>query len=159
MTLFEIREELRNFEYIWDEETGELLNADELEALQLAEEAKKEGIACLAKEARAESKALRDEAKALIDRADAKDKKADNLEKWLGHILDHKPFETTRCRVGFRRTETCDILEERLIPKDYMVTNIKTETKPDKRRIKDDLKAGKEIPGAVLTEHYRISVR
>lgn len=159
MKLFEIQEALRNFEWQFDEETGEVLNEDEYNELALAEEAKKEGIACLIKEARAEAKALRDEAKNLTARADSKDKNADNLESWLGHILEYKPFETARCKVGFKKTETCDIIQEKMIPQEYMVTSVKTETKPDKRRIKDDIKAGKEIPGAVVTEHYRIQVK
>lgn len=159
MTLFEIQDAIRNFEYDFDEETGEILNEDEFNELKVAEEAKKEGIACLAKEMRAEAKALKDEAQNLLDRASSKEKNADNLENWLGNILEHQPFETTRCKVGFRRTETCDIVEEGLVPKEYMVTQIKTETKPDKRRIKDDIKSGKEIPGCAVTEHYRIQIK
>lgn len=159
MTLYEIKEAIRNFEYDFDPETGELLNDADLQALDVAKTEKLEAIACLAKEARSDALAIRSEVKSLVERADSKDKRADYFEKWLAKELENKPFETSRVAVTFRKSQTTDIIEEGLIPEEYMVQRIKTETKPDKERLKKALKEGKEIPGVVLTDHYRISVK
>lgn len=159
MTLYEIREAIRNFEFEFDAETGEILNSDEYDALQVAENEKKEAIGCLIKEGRAEVAALIAEMKALKDRADRKQNWVNNMEKWYAQVLGNEAFETPRVQVSFRKSQTTDIIEERLIPSEYMVQRIKTETKPDKDKIKKAINAGKEVPGAVLTDHYNIQVK
>ena len=159
MTLYEIREAIRNFEFDFDEESGEILNANEYDALQIAETEKKEAIGCLIKEGRAEVAALIAEMKSLKDRADRKQNWINNMEKWYAQVLGNEAFETPRVQVSFRKSQTTDIIEERLIPSEYMVQRIKTETKPDKDKIKKAINAGKEVPGAVLTDHYNIQVK
>lgn len=159
MTLFEINEALRNYEEIYDEETGEWLNEDELDQLNIARDAKIEGIGCLIKEYRAQSKALVEESKVMKKRAESADKKADNLEKWLSFELQNKPYSTPRVNITFRRSETTDIIEVGLLPEIYVTEKVKTELVPDKAKIKKDIKSGIEVPGAVVTEHFNIQVR
>lgn len=51
-------------------------------------------------------------------------------------------------RVAERRTKVADVTDESSLPGFYVVTT----TKPDKRKILRDLKAGVEVPGAQLGE-------
>lgn len=158
VTLFEINEAIRNFDYEWDEETGELLNADELTALEIAKDEKREAIACVIKEHQALLDALKKEKKSISDRIVKEEKKVENLTKWLGFELGYKPFATAKTQVAWRRSETTDIVDVRLLPEEYVTTKVTEETVPDKKKIKDAIKSGKEIPGAMVTEHYNIKI-
>lgn len=159
MTLFEINEQLRNFEYEFDEETGEVLNEDEFNALEVAQEEKLEAIGCIIKEKVATAEALKAEIKNMRDRMDKEIKDIERMKAWYGQCLGNKPFSTTKVQVSFRKSETTDILQEQMIPEEYIIKEIKPVTRPDKDRIKKAIKAGIDVPGAVVTEHYNIQIK
>lgn len=159
MKLYEINAAIRNFEYEYDPETGEWLNEDEWNELAIARDTKIEGIACLAKEARAEYKAICEEMEHLKARAEQSKKRAEGLEKWLTKELQGKSMVTTRASILFRASETTDILFEDMIPEKYMVVTTKVERRPDKDAIKKAIKAGEEVAGAVVTQHCNITVK
>ena len=157
MKLYEIEDAIRNFQFEIDEETGEILNAEALDELQLAREAKLEGIACLIKEKRAEAKAILEEQKNLKTRADRLENSADSLENWLAAILNGETFKTARCAVTWRKSERVDVLDPEAIPEQYTIRKI--EIKPDKTEIKKAIKNGVNVAGAVLNEYRNISVK
>ena len=156
MKLYEIDEAIRNFRFQIDEESGEILNADELDELELAREKKIEGIACLCKERRASAKALRDEMKNLKARAERDEKSADDLEAWLERILDGEKFTTSRCAITWRKSKRVEILDESLIPDAFFT--VKTERSPNKTAIKNAIESGEDIDGAVLATRNNIKV-
>ena len=65
MSLYHIDQELEN---LIDHETGEVLDFDAFEALQMARDAKIEGVLCWTKNLAAEAKAIREEEKELAER-------------------------------------------------------------------------------------------
>ena len=65
LSLYHIDQALEN---LIDHETGEVLDFDAFEELQMARDAKIEGIVCWTKNLAAEAKAIREEEKELADR-------------------------------------------------------------------------------------------
>lgn len=156
-TLYEIKEAILNFDYEIDEETGEILNVDELENLEMEWNEKIENIACWSKNLRSDGKAIIEEGKNQIGRGNKYLKKADSLDAYLASALNGKPFSTTRCEISFRASEAVDVLNDALIPDRYC--RYKTSREPDKALIKKALKSGEIIEGAVLKQKKNISVK
>ena len=100
MTLYEIDEKIVNGIKI-DPETGEVLNADEIDALQMERDAKIENIALWIKDLKAESDALKGEIDVLTERKKVTDNKVKSLSSYLNGYL--KNFF---CVVFLRRFQT-----------------------------------------------------
>lgn len=156
MRLFEIDEAIRNFKFEVDDETGEILNVDELDALMVEREKKCEAVACLVKEYRADGDALLNESRKLKDRSDRAYKKADSLEQYLDLSLGGEPFKTSKCEVTYRKSTAVDIINEMMIPDRFCI--YKTDRRPDKTLIKKALKSGEDVEGAVLKEKNNIHI-
>lgn len=165
MKLYEINDriyELLNQEVI-DPETGEILDVngfDQLKELELAREVKIENTGLFIKNLDADIAALKEEEKRLAERRKAKENKANYTKRFLSDFLKNEEvskFETARCKLSFRKSESVTIEDETLIPDEF----IKTETikNPMKNDIKKALKAGKEVPGAGLIENMNLQVK
>lgn len=160
MNLYELNEALRSFEFQVDE-NGELLNADALDALQLARDEKIENICLWVKNLAAEIEALKAEAKNLTERARAKENTAERLRRYLAANLNGEPFETARCKVNWRKTEKVevdnDFITWALLNRDDLLTY--SRPTPDKAAIKAALKAGEEIAGAKIVADKSMSIK
>lgn len=84
MSLYHIDQELEN---LIDQETGEVLDFDAFEALQMARDAKIEGVLCWTKNLAAEAKAIREEEKELSERRKAMERKREKLLDYVGRAL------------------------------------------------------------------------
>lgn len=84
MSLYHIDQELEN---LIDQETGEVLDFDAFEALQMARDAKIEGVLCWTKNLAAEAKAIREEEKALAERRKAMESKREKLLAYAERAL------------------------------------------------------------------------
>lgn len=69
-------------------------------------------------------------------------------------LTQHDKLDTTLFKVGFRKSEAV-VVDETKLPKKYQVATYK----PDKKTIKELLKSGKRIKGAVLEERSNLSIR
>lgn len=112
MNLYEINSQIENFEFKFDEETGEVLNMNELDELQIAKDEKIENIALWIKNLKADEKALDDEIKALQDRKKAKKNKMDNLSSYLESVLNGSKFERGKVAISFRKSSSVVIDDE-----------------------------------------------
>ena len=158
MTLFEINEQIQKaIELGFDPETGEILDASALEQLQIDRDEKVENICLYIKDLKAEAVALDNEKKALDARKAAAEKKSDSLSRYLQAMLDGEKFKTPRCAVSYRKTQAVNIVDENLIPNEYL--RFKTTSAPDKTAIKDAIKAGKDVPGATLEERQSMTIK
>lgn len=163
MRLYDINKEIENtindmFVNV-DEETGEVRqeDIDKLNELQLQKEEKLENIGCYIKNLDAEAKALKGEEDALKKRRETIEKKSDRLKDYVASVLDGEKFESTKVVFSFRKSDAVDIVDESLIPEEYMRTTIKTA--PDKDAIKKAIKAGNEVRGAFLVDKNNMSVK
>ena len=111
MTIYEIDKEILN---CIDLETGEIIDIDRLNDLQLERDAKIENVACWIKELKAEAEAIKAEKLALAERQKVAENKAESLKKWLAFALNGEKFKTAKCSVSFRKTESVEVTEEGL---------------------------------------------
>lgn len=157
MTLFEIDDAILNFEFEVDEETGEILNAEALDELKMAREDKIEGVGLWIKNLEAEAAAVKAEKDNMADRQRRLEKKAESLKGYLAYALQGEKFSTPKIAMSWRRSESVVITDEHLLPENCL--NVTIVKKPDKKVIKDALKAGKDIMGAELREKQNLQIK
>ena len=145
-----------------DLETGEIIDIDKLNELQLERETKIENVACWIKDLKAEAEAIKAEKLALADRQKVAENKAESLKKWLAYALGGEKFKTAKCSVSFRNTETVEVTEEGLEKlmrggNDELLTYKAPE--PNKTAIKQAIKAGLNIQGVQLVQNVSTIIK
>lgn len=157
MKLYEIDKAILEFEFIYDEETGEILNAEELDDLKMARETKLENIGLYVKNLEAEAKAIKEEEAALAERRKRKEHKAENLKEYLAYALGGQKFETPRIAYSWRRSESIQIADNAQIPNEYL--KVKTVTEPNKPMLKKAIKGGESFQGVTLVEKQNLQIK
>ena len=95
-----------------DMETGEILDTEKLDALQMERERKLEGVALWIKDMKAEAAAVKEEADKLTARKKALDNKIDGLKNWLLWALDGEKLKTPRCNVYQTHSQRVNVPDE-----------------------------------------------
>ena len=149
MTIYEINEGILN---CIDPETGEIIDIDKLNELELERDAKIENVACWIKELKAEAEAIKAEKLALAERQKVAENKAESLKKWLAYALQGEKFKTAKCSVSFRKTESVEVTDEGLsnLMKEHDELLTYKAPEPNKKAIKDALKDGLSVQGVRL---------
>ena len=150
MNLYELNKAIADFDLEIDEETGEVLNADELDQITLARDEKIENIALWVKDLLAEAEAIKAEEQALAKRRKQAENKADWLKRYVAQALEGEKFKTPRVAISYRTSEAVEILDEDLIPEEFLMI---------KKAIKDELKVGGEVEGAVLVKRTSLQIK
>lgn len=140
-----------------DLETGEVIDPERLENLQMERSQKIENVVLWIKNLLSDADAIKVEKDALAEREAKCRKKAEDLKGWLGNALDGQKFSTAKCAVSFRRSEKVMILDEKMVPLDLMIPQVSF--KPDKAAIKEQLKDGKEVCGCCLVENLNPQIK
>lgn len=140
-----------------DQETGELIDFDRFEALQMERNQKIENVALWVKNLQSDALAFKAEKEAFAEREKAATKKADQLKAWLAEVLSGEKFSTGKCAVSFRRSESVDIVDESMIPQEMMAQAVVF--RPDKQAIKELLKEGMDVPGCRLVENLNTQIK
>lgn len=157
-SLYDINARLATYEMEIDPETGEWLNSDELDALKLEKEEKRENIALYIKNIEAEASAIKAEMQNFDDRYKRLMRKAEKLREYLASDLNGEEFKTTRVEIKFRKSESVEILNEDAIPERFL--DIRVERKPQKSEIKKFLKnTDEEIPWAKLNVKQNLQLK
>lgn len=154
--LYDIDQAIENFEFQIDEETGEILNYDELDALKIEREAKIEGVGLWVKNLEAEKEAVKAEKDNFAQREKVLGNKIERLKGWLSYALQGEKFSTPRLMVSYRKSESVNITNEMAIDDKYC--DISVVRKPDKTALKKALKDGEEIVGAELVTKSNIQI-
>ena len=92
-----------------------------------------------------------------IDRKEKKFNRSERILDYVEFTLNGAEFETNKCRVTYRPSQTVEIVNEEAIPDKYL--KVKTTTAPDKMAIKKVLSSGGTVPGTVLVDHLRMQVK
>ncbi len=160
MNIYEIDREIAA---LVDAETGELLDYEAFERLQMEREHKIESMACWYKNLTAAAKGIREEEVALAERRRAVEKKAASLKDYLSRILCGEKFQSARCVVSYRKSMSVSVdnFDAALLWADKnnadIIRHIPAE--PDKAKIGALLKIGGDIPGVSLVENMSMSVK
>ena len=153
MKLYEINQSI--LECI-DNETGEIIDADKLNELQIAKDEKLENLALWYKDLIAEANALKEEKEAFAEREKAAKNKAESIKNYLSYALNGENFKTTKCALSFRKSEKTVIDDIYSIPENFLKY---VEPKADLAEIKKAIKNGEEINGAHLEETQNIQTK
>lgn len=160
MKLYEIAPALRFAldDIVVDEETGEILNADNLHAVEAEASDKIEATALYLRELDAEAKAAKEEADRMLARVKSLQKRSDYLKAMLLEALHATgKVKTARVTVSIRTTQAVEIAEGANLPEAY--TTVKTTVSPNKVAIKQALLDGVEVPGCSLEARESVSIR
>ena len=153
-SLYEINEAIMN---TIDLETGEIIDFDKFEALQMERNEKLENIALWVKNLLSEAEALKAEEKAFAERRKAAENKAESLKRYLDSALNGQKFNTTRVSISYRKSTSVEVDESKL-PAKWM-REIPATHVVDRAEITKALKAGEKIDGAVLVENNNIQIK
>ena len=148
-----------------DMETGEILDTEKLDALQMEREKKLEGVALWVKDLKAESAAVKEEADKLTARKKALDNKIESIKTWLLIALDGGKLKTPRCNVYQTHNQKVVIDDEKALvdmfmsspdPEKYLRFH---EPEIDKTALKDSMKKGFEFEFAHLEETESVVIK
>lgn len=143
-----------------DPETGEIVDPEMLDALLMERDTKIESVACWIKNLESDALAYKAEKEAFAEREAQAKKKSESLKRWLAIALDGKKFNTTKCAVSFRKSESVELEEAfdvATLPAEYR--NEKITYTANKTAIKAAIKDGQEISGCKLIEKMNASVK
>ena len=144
-------------EHVVSVDDGEELNLQQFEALQMERGQKIEGLCCYIKNTLAEAEAIYAEINVLSRRAEARKKEVERCKAYLAGVLYGEKFETPRCKVSWRKSEVCNVLNIEAVPEEYLRTKITIDA--DKTAIKKAIKAGAEIPGAEVIQKLNMTLK
>ena len=158
MTLYEISEALMA---CFDPESGDLVDVDAFEELQMERDQKIENIACWIKDLISDAAAIREEEKSLADRRRVLENKAESLKSYLGRFLNAgEKYSSARCAVSWRKSQKVEVNMAELW-KDPRVENylLYRDPEPNKTAIKDAIKAGFEVRGCELIDNQNLQIK
>lgn len=148
-----------------DQETGEIFDPEQLDALQMERAQKLEGVALWIKDLKAEAEAVKAEADKLNARKKAIDNKVESLKTWLLYALGGEKLKTPRCNVYQTHNQKVVIDDEKAMIDMLMSSPFgekflrMKEPEIDKNALKDSLKQGYEYEFAHLEETEGLVIR
>ena len=144
-----------------DPDTGELLDFERFNELQMERDTKIEQIAVWYKDTTADAAKLKTEIDNLSERKCVLDRRADRQKEYLDMLLCGNKFETPRCVISYRKSESTEV-------KDGFIAwaaanNIDLLTakppEPNKTEIKKYIKGGGKCPFAEIVEKQNVQVK
>lgn len=159
--LYEIDEAIMN---CVDAETGEIVDPDQLEKLQIERTKKIEGVVCWYKNLVSDAEAYKKEKDAFAEREKAAKNKAESLKNWIGYALNGERFTTEKVDVRFTRSTGIEFDDEgRFIEccvkagRDDLLTY--KEPTPNKKAIKEELKLCPSYYGAYMADRLNAQIK
>ena len=155
MTIYEI--EAAILETV-DQETGEVIDIDRLNALEMERDKKISNVACWIKDLKAEADAIKAEEQNLNHRRKVCENKMESLKNYLATFLNGEKFKDSRCSISYRKSERVDFSDS--FNFDSLPDSMKKVTvEPKKTEIKEFLKAGGEIEGVRIEENTSMTIK
>ena len=144
---------------IYNLELDEETKLDTLDSIdwQTDYENKVENYIKVIKNTEADIEARKNEAERLLELNKKDKRKVERMKEVLKDsmaLTGHERVDTPLFKVSFRKSEAVEV-DDLLLPEAYKVATYK----PDKNRLKEDLKNGLEILGAELVERKNLSIR
>ena len=161
MNLFKIAEALERCvklvsgNYV-DAETGEVIDTEAIESLEMERDTKIRNIACWIRNLDAEEKALAEQERIYRDRKNATHNKKEDLKAYLASFLAGKKWKNEEVNISWRKSEAVEVTDMKKLSSYYLRYR---EPEVNKTLLKADLKAGVKLEGAVLTEKNNIQIK
>lgn len=151
--LYEIDEQIMQ---CIDEDTGEILDLEKLNHLQMQQEQKVESLALWYKNLLSDATALKAEKETFAAREKSAKNRAESIKAYLSDFLNGEKFETKKAKITFRKSKQVDIIDQSTIDDDYLIYQ---EPRPNKTKIKEALKSGAQLKGVQLVEKKNIQIK
>lgn len=160
--IYELKDQIKaciqlDEEHVVDTEDGEILNLQQFEALQMERDQKIEGMCCYIKNKLAEADAIDAEAYTLSHRSGVIRKEVERCKAYLAGALYGEKFETPRCKITWRKSEICNVLNIDAVPDEFKRTKVTVDA--DKTAIKKAIKGGAEVPGAEVIQKLNMTLK
>ena len=164
LKIYEIPHEMRLAleNVVVDEETGEIIGMDKVDAIVESATKKIANVARYIREMEHQIEGMK-EAKANIDK---RIKTAQKLVDWLKVrsvqamiAIDERKIEEPDIKVSTRKSESVSLDDESLLDKKFVKVEVITKQSPDKKAIKEAIKAGEEVKGAHLCTNYSLQIK
>lgn len=163
MTLYELTTEyMELLAMLEDPDVDDELIADTLEGIDGELEVKADGYARVMRQMDADAKAIKAEEERLANRRKSLENRAANLKSRLQQMMEitgKVKFKTELFSFGIQKNPAAVVIDEQYIeniPEEYL---IRQDPKIDRAKLKEDLKAGKDLDGIAhleQTESLRI---
>ena len=140
-----------------DTETGEIIDPEKLDALEMEREKKIEAVILWRKDLLAEAEAVKKEADVLTKRAKSCENKAEQLKNYISYALNGEKFKTDRCSVSYRKTSGV-VLDDIYKVSAKFWGDIK-ESWISKTKIKEAIENGETVEGAHIEERQSINIK
>lgn len=154
--LYDLVREIEDFEFEIDEETGEILNSNQLDALELERDNKIEQLCLYIKNLKSDAAAYKAEKDSFAKKQKAAENKAESIKNYIAYILAGENFKTDRVTVSYRRSEQVECPDMSLVDDDYLRFK---EPELDKTKIKKALKDGIKVGGCMLVERQNMQIK
>lgn len=163
MNLYEINKQIEDFEPIFDDETGLLLNADYFDDLEMKRDEKIENIVLLIKNTSNVVDGLNKEVETLQARKKTALNKITFLKSYLEKNLKGEKFETSRCKISYRKSKKVEIEDEQkfcdwALRNEPELVDVKQTVKPKRKELKEYLEDHK-IDGVGIAEIKNIQIK
>lgn len=158
MNLYEINEAITS---CIDMETGEIIDMEKLNQLEMERDSKIEGVALWIKNLKAEADAIKAEREKLAERERAAENKVEGLKRYLSDALCGQKFETPRVKCSFRKSNAVVVDDEFM---DWAKNNHDEflrykEPEINKTAIKQAIEAGTEVMHAQIENRTSLVIK
>lgn len=153
MNLYEIQAEILD---CIDTDTGEIIDAEKLDGLQMAKAEKIQNIVLWIKNLRADEAALEAEEKAFKRRKQVARNKRESLTAYLTGVLDGEKVKADKFSISWTTSYSTEVVDKEQIPAHYW-----RHQEPELNRgvLLQSLRAGVDVPGVKLAEKKSIVIK
>lgn len=157
MNLFEV--DMAIIEKCIDADTGEIVNEELLNQLEIERDKKILNIGRWIKNLESDADALKAQEKAFKERRESAERKVESLKRYLGAYLNGQKWdaEDLSVSISFRKSEQVIVSDESKVPFEFIKT--KTETSIDKAGLKKAIKDGKTFEGIAIESKNNIQIK
>lgn len=139
-----------------DQDTGEIIDIEKLEQLNIERDQKIESIALWYKNLCSDAEAYKQEKNNFAEKERIARNKAESLKVFLDNFLAGQKFRTTKVTISYRKSESVEVEDLYKLDDDYLKY---AEPTVNKQKIKESLKQGINVPGAKLVEKNNIQIK
>lgn len=164
LNLFNIETEYRLLAEQIIEAGGEL--TPQLEAALVINQeqlqAKAQGYAMVIREAEYELNIIKAETERLAEHKAKREALIQKLKDRVSEAMilyEINEIKTPTLTINFRKSKTVEIIDEKLIPKEFMAYPLPPAPKPDKKALKAAIEGGEIIGGAEIVEHKNLQIK
>lgn len=142
-----------------DQETGEIIDLERLNELQIERDAKIKNVAQWYRNLMDDAESFKKNKEYFAEKEKAAKNKAESLKDWLNYALKGNKFvaDDKTVAISYRKSETIEIPDEAIIPRKYQ--KVEKIVKIDKIAIKEAIKSGLKVKGAELVERQNIQIK